>query len=145
MIEKNFGIGAQAIAILAFLENRDGLECSWNGERYCAMVRSAPWYNCRERGIVVYLQHRDRQINIAFFEHRVADRIYAALWESDSTINPPSLNDLPGETYNEGNWTENWSHGEVSQAADWVYARLEEFWEDCEENAPLWNKKVRRK
>ena len=131
---KNFGIGPQPTSVLAFLEARDGLECSWNGERYAARVQVAPWYNCRETGIVVYLHHikSGRQINIAVFEHRVGDHICAAKWEGEITVNPPVLDDLPEETYNEGSWTKTWANGEVSEAADWVYEELEKFWESCE-------------
>lgn len=137
MIESNFGINWQALAVLANLQSRDGLECSWNGERYKARVESAPWYNCRERGVVFYLKHlkSGRQVNVAVFEHRVGDHLCAAEWESDFTLNPPGLADLPEDTFNGGNWTCRWDHGQVSDAAEWVYSRLERFWTGCEKAA----------
>lgn len=133
----NFGINAQAMAVLAFLERYDGLECSWDREsgRYNANVQVAPWYNGRERGIVVYLHamNSPAQINIAIFEHRNSDKICAALWEdSNCTLNPPTLNDMPEEVYNDGNWTESWGYGEVADVAGWVYDQLDDFWKRTE-------------
>lgn len=133
MIEPNFGINWQSLAVLANLQSRDGLECSWNGDRYAARVMTAPWYNCRERGVVFYLWHlkTHRQVNVAVFEHRVGDHLCAALWESEITLNPPTLDDLPND-FEECNWTKEWKHGKVSEAADWIYSSLEVFWKNCE-------------
>jgi len=135
MIEPNFGINWQAFAVLANLQSRDGLECSWNGERYTARVMSAPWYNCRERGVVFYLVHLKsrRQANIALFEHRVGDHLCSALWESEATLNPPSLDDF-ADKFDGSSWTKEWKHGRVSDAADWVYSSLEKFWKDCDKS-----------
>lgn len=131
MIESNFGINWQALAVLANLQSRDGLESSWSGERYNARVESAPWYNGRERGVVFYLRHPSgRQVNLAVFEHRVGDHICAAEWEG-VTFNPPVINDLP-DSFDGADWSEDWPHGSIVEAADWVYKRLERFWTACE-------------
>ena len=131
MIESNFGINWQALAVLANLQSRDGLECSWDGSRCRARVESAPWYNGRERGVVFYMRHPSgRQVNLAVFEHRVGDHICAAEWEC-LTLNPPTFNDLP-EEFDGSDWTMDWPHGSIVEAADWVYERLEAHWESCE-------------
>lgn len=127
MIESNFGINWQALAVLANLQSRDGLESSWDGERYAARVQAAPWYNGRERGVVFYLRHDSgSQLNIAVFEHRVGEHMCAAEWDA-LTFNPPTLKDLPGK-FDGSNWTEEWDYGSVVHVADWVYDRFEKFW-----------------
>lgn len=131
MIEPNFGINWQAMAILANLQSRDGLECSWDGERCAARVEHAPWYNGRERGVVFYMRHEGRQINLAVFEHRVGDHICGAEWEG-LTFNPPTLHDLPEGKFDGAEWTVEWPHGSVVEAAQWVYDRLESHWKSCE-------------
>lgn len=128
MIENNFGINWQALAVLSNLQSRDGLESSWNGERYEARVQAAPWYNGRERGVVFYLRHESgHQLNIAVFEHRIGEHICAAEWDG-LTFNPPTLNDMPKGKFDGSNWTEEWDYGVVSHVADWVYDRFEKFW-----------------
>jgi hypothetical protein len=135
MIESNFGINWQALAVLANLQSRDGLECSWDGGRYRARVESAPWYNGRERGVVFYLLHPSgRQLNLAVFEHRVGDHICGAEWEG-ATLNPPTFHDLPEGRFDGSAWSEDWAHGSVCEAAEWVYGRLEKFWKSCERKA----------
>ena len=133
MIEPNFGINWQALSVLANLQSRDGLECSWKDGRYRAMVMSAPWYNGRERGVVFYLQHlaSARQVNIAVFEHRVGDHICATEWEGELTLNPPTLEDVPTGRRN-SLFDERWPNGYVADAANWIYDRLERFWSSCE-------------
>lgn len=141
MIEHNFGINWQAMAVLAELQSRDGLECSWDGERCRARVEHAPWYNGRERGVVFYMRHRGRQINLAVFEHRVGDHICGAEWEG-VTLNPPTLNDLPEGKFDGPpnmftagrQWTTEFPYGSVAKAAQWVYDRLEAHWKDCEKS-----------
>jgi hypothetical protein len=131
----NHGDGAnpQAQAVLAYLNGRDGIENSWSVEqkRYIAEPTVARWYNCREQGYVVSMRSKnyDRQINIAFFEHRNTDEICAIEWEQE-TINPPTLNDIPDGVYqNKSDISKSLNYGKVVEMSEWIYWRLETFWE----------------
>jgi hypothetical protein len=133
MLNKNYGIGAAALAVQAYIEARDGVESSWNtdSKRYDAEPRVAPWYNGRERGIVIYMNnanHRD-QINIAIYEHRNSDNICALMWRQQTYINPPSLATLPENVFKD-KWdvTESWSYYKAVDAAQWVVEQLNQFW-----------------
>jgi len=135
MLELNYGIGAQALAVQAYLEGNDGLEVSWSDEHknFLANVQCAPWYNGRERGIVVYLRsmQADRQINFAVFEHRCSDQICVVMFEA-ITWNPPTIRDVPAEQYSEDYWvTKEFQWGHPADCADWIISRLTDFWIDC--------------
>jgi hypothetical protein len=135
MLNKNYGIGAAALAVQSYLEARDGLDASWNSDkgRYEAEPRVAPWYNGRERGIVVYMTDRQykEQINIAIYEHRNSDNICALVWIQNTGINPPCLATLP-EMVLETKWDvdETWSYRDAVDAADWVVEKLNDFWKE---------------
>lgn len=138
MLNKNYGIGAQALAVQAYLNMFDGVEASWDKERKCYLAepKVAPWYNGRERGIVVYMvdQQWQRQINIAIYEHRNTDQICALMFEAKTYGNPPTLADVPPGVYEtKGDFTECWRYNEAYDAAEWVYEQLENFWVEAKE------------
>jgi hypothetical protein len=133
MLNKNYGIGAAALAVQAYIESYDGVESSWNNERhrYDAEPRVAPWYNGRERGIVIYMtgaRHRN-QINIAIYEHRNSDSICALMWRQDTFLNPPSLATLPEDVFKD-KWdvTGTWGPDEAVTVARWAVDCLDNFW-----------------
>jgi hypothetical protein len=138
MLNKNYGIGAAALAVQAYIEAQDGVEASWNSERhrYDAEPRVAPWYNGRERGIVIYLNNRNHtdQINIAVYEHRNSDNICALMWRQYTGINPPNLAILPEDVFKD-KWdvTESWSYYKAVDAAQWVVEQLNDFWRETEQ------------
>lgn len=131
LVDTNFGIGAQAMAVMSYLNSKDGIEPSWEGGRYLAEVKCAPWYNGRERGIVFYMRNHNHahQINIAVFEHRNSDSICTILWEGYSGINPPTLTDIPEGVYQD-KWdtTSSFEPGRADLAAEWIYEQLTAFW-----------------
>lgn len=131
-LDRNFGIGAQAKAVHAILEARDGLEPSWNEDcrRYMAYVQVAPWYNGRERGIVVYLREGLEQLNIAVYEARSSDEICVLHWERYTGMNPPTLNDFPYDCF-EG-FEDRWNYGQITEVAESVVEYLEAFWNKLE-------------
>lgn len=135
MLNRNFGLNAQALAVKNYLESYPGIEVSWNTERqdYDADVRCATWYNGRERGIVVYMLNarREKQINIAVYEHRNSDQICVLKFETAPTINPPMLADVPeGVFESSSDYTASFDYGRAGSAAEWVYDDLSKFWED---------------
>jgi hypothetical protein len=132
-IVPNYGIHATALAVAALLENMLIGE-SWNAEtrQYDAELRSAPWYNGRERGIVFYmrdLQHTT-QINIAVYEHRRSDHIEISLWYG-KTFNPPTLQDYIGLAEN-GSPGESimFAYNEHHRAMGWIFDQLTQFWKE---------------
>lgn len=133
MLNKNYGIQAAALAVQAYLENYDGIESSWNSEkgRYMASPSVAPWYNGRERGIVVYMHSKASkgQINIVVYEHRNSDHICAVVWEQHTYINPPSLTGMPADIMqSKWDFTKMWSYTEAVVAAQWIYEQLDKYW-----------------
>jgi hypothetical protein len=130
LTDPNFGIGGQALAVLAYFNSNDGIESSWDDHRYRAEVGAAPWYNGRERGIVFYLRDRafKHQLNIAVYEHRNSDSISAVRWQGN-TFNPPTLADIPEGTYqNKWDTAHDVAWGQAHLMAKWVYDQFDEFW-----------------
>lgn len=137
MLNKNYGIGAAALAVQAYIDSHDGVESSWNSEKRCyeAEPRVAPWYNGRERGIVIYMNSHNYkdQINIAVYEHRNSDNICALMWRQNTFLNPPSLAILPDHVFKD-KWdvTKVWDYTGASEAASWVVEQLNQFWKETE-------------
>lgn len=124
--------GAQpaAQAVLAYLR-RGFIAPSWCDKRgvYLAQPTVARWHNCREQGYVVSLSAPNRsQINIAFFEHRNSDNICAIVFYAQ-TLNPPTLSDVPDDTY-KTKWDT--SHevrwDQAQDMAHWILETLTAFW-----------------
>jgi len=132
MIDVNFGINYQAMAVMQHMRNYSGIEPSWSKENkaYMADVEVAPWYNGRERGVVFYMRSQDfsKQLNIAVFEHRNSDQIHALMFEG-VTFNPPTLGDEPGGIYKSKYDTAKVIIAvRAGDMAQWVYEQLEAFW-----------------
>ena len=130
------GADAQSRAVLAYLSGHDGIECSWDneGKRYLAAPEIARWHNCREEGYVVSMRGyaHQKQINIAFFEHRNSDDICAIKW-NQVTINPPTIDtmDTKGTIYKDKyDLSHRETFGHPQEMADWIYNQLSLFWED---------------
>jgi hypothetical protein len=128
------GANYQARAVLAYLESRDGLENSWSEllKEYVAHPKVSRWENCREQGYVVWLYSPklNKQINIAFFEHRNSDAICAVEWYQ-TTLNAPTIEtaQFGDDAYKDKYDTSfDVGYGEAGKMADWIYSRLEEFW-----------------
>lgn len=132
------GAGAQARAVLAYLQATDGIESSWNHEkgRYDAEPKIARWENCREQGYVISLRGSDytEGINIAFFEHRNSDSICAVVWNGTS-MNSPTI-----ETANFGEaYATKWAvdhtvgYGKAAEMAEWILEKLGSFWTSNQE------------
>lgn len=127
------GACAQAKAVRAYLAANDGIEESWSSEfkRYQAEPKISRWENGREQGYVVWMRSAkyDRQINIAFFEHRNSDEICAIEWEQ-CTINAPTIDSAQfGDVY-KTKYDVSYSvgHGEAACMANWIFERLTAFW-----------------
>lgn len=131
MIEWKYPINAQAKAVRCYLEGYDGLDVSWIDGRYSAELSIAEWHNGRERGYIISCHHPavDRQINIAFFEHRNMSSIHAISFETKPLV-APTLADVPDDKYKD-KWDTDHSvdYGHAGQMAKWIMDELEEWWE----------------
>lgn len=124
----------QADAVLAYVRHfiGDGIEASWNNSNYDAEPIIAPWYNGRERSYVISMKSKNwkDQINIAFFEYRNSEEICILEFRA-STINPPTINDLPADhPYNNSKsaLTAIYPFGEAAKAGEKIAVMLNEFW-----------------
>jgi len=127
------GANYQAQAVLACLRRWDGIEESYSKDRgkYLAEPMASRWHNCREQGYIITLtNHRhSNQINIVFYEHRNHDGICILQWESQCTINPPTLRDLPADTYKDKyDYAKDFDFMQIKEASDYIYQELTKFW-----------------
>lgn len=94
LVDTTLGIKSQAYAILHCLVDRyidlKGL-----------YPQTAAWYNGREKGIVIFMHSwsANKQINISFGDHRNSDSIFVDVWETEGTMNPPTVKDFTEEAY----------------------------------------------
>jgi hypothetical protein len=128
------GVDPQSAAVLAYLRGREGVESSYDFDRivYVAEPEVYEWHNGRENGYVVSLRGPgySRQLNVAFFEHRNSDVLCALVFEA-TTMNPPTLDDLPAAHPYHGNKyavDHQVSYGHAADMADWIMDQLELFW-----------------
>lgn len=132
----NDGANARVQSVMCYLKYLlgDGIEESWNKEthRYDASVKIARWENCREQGYVISLRSKnyEKQLNIAFFEHRNSDELCAIKWEQTS------MNSLTIDTAKFGDvYKDKWDvsfevrYHEIARLAEWIFQELTEFWE----------------
>lgn len=133
----NDGAYPHAQAVMCYLKYSlgDGIEGSWNDERkrYDAEIKIARWENCREQGYVVSLRTKDfnRQLNIAFFEHRNSDDLCAIKWEQTSlnslTIDTAKFGDVYKDKYDVSLSVR---YDEIAKIADWIKSQFESFWKE---------------
>lgn len=125
-----------AAAVLALIRKRlgSGLDDSWStlDKRYEAEPRVAEWYNGREAGYVIYMRsrHHNRQINIAFFEHRNSDDLCAVDWEG-TTLNPPTISEIPESCpyyHSKYKYSFGVPYNRPFELAEWIVERLQAFW-----------------
>ena len=128
----NDGANPQAKATLMYLQYLGNIEDSWNSDRqeYDAKVKVARWENFREQGYIVSLVNKNnKQINIAFFEHRNSDNIHAIKWEQNSlnslTIDTAEFGDVYKTKYDTSFSV---GYGQAYEMATWVFKQLDEHW-----------------
>lgn len=130
------GACSQARAVMCFLQNMT-IEDSWDDEkgRYDATIEIARWENCREQGYILSMRSKDfeKQLNIAFFEHRNSDSICAVKWEQRSmnsiTIDTAEFGDVYKDKYDVSK-SVGW--GEIKEMVDWIEVQFRHFWRDTE-------------
>lgn len=127
------GANYQAKAVLAFVQRFADIESSWNPEdkKYDATINVARWENLREQGYVLFMRTKnlDKQLNIAFFEHRHSDAICAVKWEQ-ITLNSPNIDSAVfGDIYKDKYDTSfDVGYGEIKKMAQWIVRQFNNFW-----------------
>lgn len=131
----NGGANYQAQAVLAFLKHIT-IEDSWNPDtrKYDAEFNVGRWENHREQGYIISLKSKyyQRQLNIAFFEHRNSDNICAVKWEqlAIDTIT------IDNAKFGEGIYTDKYdvskyvNYGQIVEMAVWIENQFQNFWNE---------------
>ena len=121
-IDRNLGINQVAYTIIDRLA-----EYSFNLPDGYYTLRSAAFYNGREKGIVLYLTPvNNKQVNIAFYEHRSSDNIVVDSWESAFTFGPPDINcfsEVPGNYKNR----QYFEYDNYDEAVSYILEILEKY------------------
>lgn len=109
----------------------DGIESSWDDEykRYTAEIQFTRFDNCREQEYVIFLRNRNfnKQINIAFYEHRNSDQIYVQI-NDKRTFNAPTLEDITSTMKDKWEAAFEAKVGDIAPVAKFIARKLEEFW-----------------
>lgn len=135
LIQNHDGANHQAQAVLAMVRYLigDGIEASWNDEwkQYDAEPKVTRYDNCREQGYIVFMRskRRDKQINIAFYEHRNSDQIYVQVVEKN-TFNSPVASDIYATMKDKYDCAFSAGCGQIEPVAKFVKNALVEFWSD---------------
>jgi len=121
-------LSSSAVAVLALMDYNDGIESSWDDDRkeYTARMIAVPFYNCRERGYIVW--DRTSKFAAIFCEHRNSDNIVISTFKY-SGLNPPSFNDwlgmLPESVDKWSMWDQSFGHDKQYDAAQWIIKQFE--------------------
>lgn len=125
MADPTFGINGQALAVLALLSGREN-------ELAFRVVKTAPWYNGRERGVLFRFGNEAGPVlNVAVFEHRNSDQLCAVAWVRDGWgTNPPNISTDGGFAYptdNKYDVSHSVPYGRAGDMELWVLKRVREF------------------
>lgn len=138
LVDMTFGINRQAMAVLHYLDCYEIDETA--GQIF--YTTTAPWYNGRERGIVLQVKNPinyREALCIAFFEHRNSDSICALKWIGQPDINPPCLLSDGKLAYPTDNKWNDIAHtegcGRAYEMADWIWSEVENYCDAIRESA----------
>jgi|SRR5580700_1333794 hypothetical protein len=129
LADMTFDVGEQAMAV-GWLLSRFDIDDDGAVTKKYVNIRTSPWYNGREKGLVFTAIVNSDCLHIAVFEHRNSDNICALRWEAPIDINPPTLKEsLPLAYPSDSKWNVAHSvgYGEIGLMADWVKAEMNEW------------------
>jgi hypothetical protein len=136
--DTTFGINSQALAVLALLAQQEPDFAEYDGANgYDVDFATKPWYNGRERGIMLSMTRpliTDKVLHIAVFEHRISDDICCLNWHTNSLYkNSPDAENAIETAYGKDKtkWdvAASFQTGEIGKCAQWVYDRMEHFYD----------------
>jgi len=129
MADMQLDIGAQALAILAMLSQREPdfvLESSNINDEL--VVSSHAFYNGRERAVSVSYQrgYAGKCLNIVFGEGRNSDSIFIDWWVNERALpNGPRVSDFPEEAHHSRKYHD---YGRLDVAVQHIYDLVEDFY-----------------
>jgi hypothetical protein len=138
IIDRSFNIGNQALAVMNYLDVSSDFLPYENGRYMGADFNTKPWYNGRERGVVVSMSiNFAKTLHIAFFEHRNSDTICALKWETDRPyfnhpLEDPNIFDIAYGGKEKTKWDTSFSvsPGEAGKMAHWIYEQFEKYYQE---------------
>ena len=133
--DSTFGIDNQAMAILHFMQDTEPNFANYKNGFYTDVnFQTLPWYNGRERGIVISMSvSYQKHIHIAFFEHRNSDSIHCLKWETDKPycnhpLEDPNIFEVAYSGNSKWDTSKSFLEGEIGKCADWIYGEFEDFY-----------------
>lgn len=132
--DPTFGINSQALAILHFLSNREPDFAEYGDTGYHVLLNTKPWYNGRERGILISMDsigETEKILHIAVFEHRNSDNICCLKWETNASyLNYPDDNaiDKAYKGQDKHYADASFKYGEIGECANYIYDTLADYY-----------------
>ena len=129
-----FGINNQALAVLHLLADREPDFAEYGDGGYNVLLNTRPWYNGRERGILISMDsigEMSKILHIAIFEHRNSDDICCLKWETDTMyLNYPDDNaiDRAYKGQNKHYADASFKYGEIGECANYIYDTLADYY-----------------
>jgi hypothetical protein len=146
-----FGIKGQALAVLAILSQYEPHWAEYNKEYsdYAVGFETRPWYNGRERGIIISMTHFPRGkmvLHFAIFEHRNSDQLCVLKWETDHFYyNSPDAENAIEEAYGKDKtkWdvSAQFPCNDIKSCVDWIEKEMEN-WYKLNKPKPVASKKA---
>lgn len=126
----NFGINEQAIAVLALLPDKE-----YYSDRADLWLEVKPWYNGRERGIVLTVgtYGANKYLHIAFYEHRNSDSICCLKWQTklpywNHPLEDPNIFEVAyGKGKNKYDTAASFGYGKCGDCSQWITTVIREF------------------
>ena len=135
-----FDINPQAMAVGQFLAGMipDFADYDDVLHRYQVEFETKPWYNGRERGIVITMRPNWPMgpcLHIAFFEHRNTDSICTLKWETDSGYwnHPLEDREIFEKAYQSGDKYDvaaSFEYGSVGECSQWIFNEFRKFYNE---------------
>ena len=126
-------LNAKAWAVLHLLAEMPPEFAAWDEKlrEYRVELKTFPWFNGRERGMVLTLQHNvipEKALHVAFAECRGGEEIFVEVWEDKAPFNAPTVGTCDPDTRDEAYRNrELFQHAE--EAARYAYDAMAEYYE----------------
>jgi len=136
--DPTFNIKAQVLAVMQLLAQRGPAFANYNKKYgdYRVYFETKPWYNGRERGLVITMGPRligGPYLHIAVFEHRNSDQLCTLRWETEHNywnhpLEDPEIFEKAYHGKTKYDTAASFGCGEIGKCADWVYGEFEDFY-----------------
>jgi hypothetical protein len=134
--DPTFGINRQSLAVLAILSQYEPSWATYNEaiSNYDIEFETKPWYNGRERGILISMSHDigTKALHFAIFEHRNSDNLCVMMWEKECFYwNHPDENAIEeayGKSKDKYDVTASFPCNGIGECVDWVEKEMEDWY-----------------